>query len=165
MRWVRVQEARHDRQHDADREREPRELAQALRGLRPGEGHQRRPGVELPELLARAMHHIRQGYQRIVGYEVEGGGFSLYGKEPANPALTALGIHLLLDIGEVMEVDRRVIEDAAKFIDGCSPVDDAAAIYARGAVARARGGKPQARDREILDRGAERPGGRACAAW
>ena len=43
-------------------------------------------------LLGKHSDFVIQGINRLLSFEVTGGGFSLFGKAPANPALTAYGI-------------------------------------------------------------------------
>jgi hypothetical protein len=90
-----------------------------------------------PALSRRARLHLLGGYQKILGYEVDGGGFSLYGKGQADPVLTALGVHLLLDLAEIQHVDPEVIERAVATLSERLPVRRAERIYALGALRRA----------------------------
>lgn len=43
-------------------------------------------------LLGRHSDFVLQGIKRLLSFEVSGGGFSLFGKAPASPSLTAYGI-------------------------------------------------------------------------
>jgi uncharacterized protein YfaS (alpha-2-macroglobulin family) len=45
-----------------------------------------------PEVEARARQYIQLGYQRLVSFEVPGGGFDWYGHAPANRTLSAYGL-------------------------------------------------------------------------
>ncbi|MBN2310627.1 MAG: hypothetical protein JXR94_16765 [Candidatus Hydrogenedentes bacterium] len=63
-----------------------------------------------PETQMKAEGFINAGYQRLLAYEVNGGGFSWFGDAPANKALTALGLKQFYDMAEVHEVDPAVIE-------------------------------------------------------
>jgi uncharacterized protein YfaS (alpha-2-macroglobulin family) len=63
-----------------------------------------------PEVAAKARHYIRLGYQRLVGFEVPGGGFDWFGRPPANVTLTAYGLMEFEDMARVAEVDPRLIE-------------------------------------------------------
>jgi len=89
------------------------------------------------KLSARARTHLLSGYQKLLAYEVKGGGFSLYGNEPARPDLTALGLHLLLDLKNIQAVDRGVLERAARFLERNLPQNTAAGVYALAALKRA----------------------------
>ncbi|HKV40215.1 MAG TPA: alpha-2-macroglobulin family protein, partial [Blastocatellia bacterium] len=63
-----------------------------------------------PELQAKAEGYISLGYQRLVTFEVPGGGFSWFGQAPANKILTAYGLMEFADMSRVHEVDPKVIE-------------------------------------------------------
>lgn len=62
-----------------------------------------------PELEMRALDFIAQGYQRLVSYEVPGGGFEWFGNTPAHPILTAYGLLQFTDMDRVYAVDPAVI--------------------------------------------------------
>jgi hypothetical protein len=62
-----------------------------------------------PELEAKALAYLQAGWQRLVTYEVKGGGFSWFGDAPANQVLTAYGLMEFADMDEVMPIDRAVI--------------------------------------------------------
>ena len=63
-----------------------------------------------PEIQAKAEGYISLGYQRLVTFEVQGGGFSWFGQAPANKILTAYGLMQFSDMSRVHEVDPRLIE-------------------------------------------------------
>ncbi len=63
-----------------------------------------------PEIQAKAEGYISLGYQRLVTFEVPGGGFSWFGQAPANKILTAYGLMEFADMARVHEVDPRLIE-------------------------------------------------------
>ena len=63
-----------------------------------------------PEIQAKAEGYISLGYQKLVTFEVKGGGFSWFGNDPANKILTAYGLMEFSDMARVHEVDPRVIE-------------------------------------------------------
>jgi len=62
-----------------------------------------------PELEATALRYLQAGWQRLVTYEVPGGGFSWFGDAPANKVLTAYGLMEFEDMDKVYEIDRKVI--------------------------------------------------------
>jgi len=62
-----------------------------------------------PEIQMKAEGLINVGYQRLVSYEVAGGGFSWFGNAPANKLLTAYGLMLFRDMIAVHEVDEDII--------------------------------------------------------
>lgn len=63
-----------------------------------------------PEIHAKAEGFIANGYQRLLTFEVEGGGFSWFGQAPANKILTAYGLMEFSDMAKVSDVDSRLIE-------------------------------------------------------
>ncbi len=63
-----------------------------------------------PELEMKALDFIAQGYQRLLSYEVNGGGFDWFGNPPAHTILTAYGLMEFVDMAKVYEVDQAVIE-------------------------------------------------------
>jgi uncharacterized protein YfaS (alpha-2-macroglobulin family) len=63
-----------------------------------------------PEIQAKAEGFISLGYQRLVTFEVQGGGFSWFGEAPANKILTSYGLQEFYDMSKVSEVDPRLIE-------------------------------------------------------
>ena len=58
---------------------------------------------------ARARGMVGRGYQRLLSYEVKGGGFSWFGESPANQVLTAYGLMEFVDMARVYPVDPAVI--------------------------------------------------------
>ncbi len=62
-----------------------------------------------PEVHAKAEGYIANGYQRLLTFEVPGGGFSWFGNAPANKILTAYGLMEFYDMSKVYDVDTRVI--------------------------------------------------------
>ena len=63
-----------------------------------------------PEIHAKAEGYIANGYQRLLTFEVHGGGFSWFGEAPANKILTAYGLMEFNDMSRVSDVDPRLIE-------------------------------------------------------
>lgn len=62
-----------------------------------------------PELQLKAEGFINAGYQRLLTYEVPGGGYSWFGDPPANKILTAWGLKEFYDMAKVHEVDPSVM--------------------------------------------------------
>lgn len=62
-----------------------------------------------PELEMRANEYIAQGYQKLVSFEVEGGGFEWFGQDPAHRILTSYGLFEFTDMAEVFPVDEEMI--------------------------------------------------------
>jgi uncharacterized protein YfaS (alpha-2-macroglobulin family) len=63
-----------------------------------------------PEVHAKAEGYIANGYQRLLTFEVPGGGFSWFGQAPANKILTAYGLMEFNDMSKVSDVDPRLID-------------------------------------------------------
>ncbi|MCF7957455.1 MAG: hypothetical protein K9M57_03295 [Phycisphaerae bacterium] len=69
-----------------------------------------------PEVEIKARKFITAGYQRLLTFEVDGGGFDWYGSAPADESLTAYGIMEFTDMSKVHHVDQAVIERAKKWL-------------------------------------------------
>jgi hypothetical protein len=68
------------------------------------------------ETHAKAEGYIANGYQRLLTFEVPGGGFSWFGQAPANKILTAYGLMEFNDMSKVSDVDARLIERTADWL-------------------------------------------------
>jgi len=75
-------------------------------------------GLVNPEAAAKATRYIRMGYQRLLTFEVDGGGFDWYGRGPANVALTAYGLMQFADMSRVHNVDPKLLERTANWLAG-----------------------------------------------
>ena len=75
-------------------------------------------GIVNEELKTKAISYISSGYQKLLTYEVKGesGGYSLYGKSPAETVLTAYGLMELTDLKEVYNVDETVLSKMTDFL-------------------------------------------------
>jgi len=71
-----------------------------------------------PEIEMKAEQYINVGYQRLLSYEVSGGGFEWFGNAPANRILTAYGLMEFSDMSEVFEVDPNVISRTQRWLIG-----------------------------------------------
>jgi uncharacterized protein YfaS (alpha-2-macroglobulin family) len=69
-----------------------------------------------PEVHAKAEGYIANGYQRLLTFEVQGGGFSWFGQAPANKILTAYGLLEFHDMSKVYEVDQRLIQRTQEWL-------------------------------------------------
>jgi len=69
----------------------------------------KRTGKAQPETEMKARHFITIGYQRLLTFEVEGGGFSWFGDPPAHKVLTAYGLLEFADMSQVHDVDPNLI--------------------------------------------------------
>jgi A-macroglobulin TED domain/Alpha-2-macroglobulin family/Carboxypeptidase regulatory-like domain/A-macroglobulin receptor binding domain/MG2 domain/Alpha-2-macroglobulin bait region domain len=70
------------------------------------------------EIHAKAEGYIANGYQRLLTFEVPGGGFSWFGNVPANKILTAYGLMEFYDMSKVYDVDPRLIERTQQWLAG-----------------------------------------------
>ncbi len=66
--------------------------------------------LNAPEVEAKARQYIHVGYQRLVSFEVAGGGFDWFGNPPANETLTAYGLLEFEDMKHVYDVDPALID-------------------------------------------------------
>ncbi len=69
-----------------------------------------------PERQMKLEQALSQGYQRLLTFEVKGGGFDWYGRAPANTILTAYGVLEFNDMAKVFSVDRAVIDRAIRLL-------------------------------------------------
>ncbi len=63
-----------------------------------------------PEVELKALEYINVGYQRLLTFEVKGGGFDWYGNAPANIVLSAYAVLEFSDMAKVYDIDPRVID-------------------------------------------------------
>ena len=69
-----------------------------------------------PVLEASVKKKLKKAYQRLASYEVDSGGFSLYGKSPASPWLTSYGILQFALMSKHIYVDEQIIKRSWKFL-------------------------------------------------
>lgn len=69
-----------------------------------------------PEVHAKAEGFIANGYQRLLTFEVPGGGFSWFGNAPANKILTAYGLMEFSDMSKVHDVDPSLIRRTQEWL-------------------------------------------------
>jgi uncharacterized protein YfaS (alpha-2-macroglobulin family) len=69
-----------------------------------------------PEVHAKAEGYISNGYQRLLTFEVQSGGFSWFGQAPANKILTSYGLMEFHDMSKVYDVDARVIQRTQQWL-------------------------------------------------
>jgi hypothetical protein len=79
-------------------------------------GYMKRTKKLTPEVHAKAEGYIANGYQRLLTFEVPGGGFSWFGQAPANKILTAYGLMEFYDMSKVHDVDPRLIERTQQWL-------------------------------------------------
>jgi uncharacterized protein YfaS (alpha-2-macroglobulin family) len=69
-----------------------------------------------PGVSAKAEGYIAAGYQRLVTFEVPGGGFSWFGNAPANKILTSYGLMEFSDMSKVHDVDPKLIQRTQQWL-------------------------------------------------
>jgi uncharacterized protein YfaS (alpha-2-macroglobulin family) len=69
-----------------------------------------------PEVHAKAEGFIVSGYQRLLTFEVPGGGFSWFGQAPANKILTSYGLMEFYDMSKVHDVDPKLIQRTQQWL-------------------------------------------------
>ena len=69
-----------------------------------------------PEVHAKAEGFIVTGYQRLLTFEVPGGGFSWFGQAPANKILTSYGLMEFYDMSRVHDVDPKLIQRTQQWL-------------------------------------------------
>jgi len=70
----------------------------------------------VPEVEAKARQYIHLGYQRLLSFEIDGGGFDWFGRPPANRTLTAYGLMEFEDMAKVHDVDPKLIERTSQWL-------------------------------------------------
>jgi uncharacterized protein YfaS (alpha-2-macroglobulin family) len=78
--------------------------------------YMKRTKKAVPEVSAKAEGYIASGYQRLLTFEVPGGGFSWFGSAPANKILTSYGLMEFSDMSKVHDVDARVIQRTQQWL-------------------------------------------------
>ncbi|MBZ5522723.1 MAG: carboxypeptidase regulatory-like domain-containing protein [Acidobacteriia bacterium] len=76
-----------------------------------------------PEVHAKAEGYIANGYQRLLTFEVPGGGFSWFGNPPANKILTSYGLMEFYDMSKVYDVDQKLIDRTQQWLAGQQQAD------------------------------------------
>jgi hypothetical protein len=83
----------------------------------------RRTGKATPAVERKARKLINEGYQRLISFEVSGGGFSWFGRRPANRVLTAYGLMEFHDMSRVHPVDPNLIKRTQWWLASCQRKD------------------------------------------
>jgi uncharacterized protein YfaS (alpha-2-macroglobulin family) len=111
----------------------------------------RRTRQSRPQTEAMAQHYLRLGYQRLLSFEVAGGGFDWFGRAPANRTLTAYGLMEFEDMARVHDVDSRLIDRTRRWLlnqrqqDGSWLPDGHTPEVFQGGGVGIRGGAPDTR--------------------
>ncbi len=67
-------------------------------------------------LAAKARRYVQSGYERLLGYRADNGGFSYWGRGEADLALTAYAVRFLNDAREFVAVDDDVVTKARDWL-------------------------------------------------
>jgi len=67
-------------------------------------------------LAAKARRYVEAGYQKLLGYQSEDGGFTYWGRGEPDIALTAYALRFLQDSARIISVDKSVIENAESWL-------------------------------------------------
>ena len=88
------------------------------------------------EITERALRYISSGYQQLLTFEVGrgSGGFSLFGRAPAETVLTAYGLMQLKDLATVYTIDERVLDRMTDFLFSHQNRDGSFEITGRGRI-------------------------------
>ena len=73
-------------------------------------------GAVDPAVVERARKYARLGYERLLGYRAPGGGFTYWGRGPADLALSAYALRFLTDASGVVGVDEEVITETREWL-------------------------------------------------
>ncbi len=76
----------------------------------------RRTNRSAPQVETKAQQYIHLGYQRLLSFEVDGGGFDWFGSPPANRTLTAYGLMEFEDMAGVHNVDPDLIRRTRQWL-------------------------------------------------
>ncbi|RJP19071.1 MAG: hypothetical protein C4527_28085 [Candidatus Omnitrophota bacterium] len=71
-----------------------------------------------PAIEMKAREYINLGYQRLLTFEIAGGGFQVFGSPPATRILSAYGLMEFLDMNHVYPIDQNVIERTKNWLLG-----------------------------------------------
>ncbi|EEF57983.1 MG2 domain-containing protein [Pedosphaera parvula] len=83
----------------------------------------KRMGRLTPATELKAKSFINEGYQRLISFEVPGGGFEWFGHTPAHVGLTAYGILEFKDMSRVHPVDQALIDRTVKWLSAQQMTD------------------------------------------
>lgn len=72
----------------------------------------------VPEVELKARQYIHLGYQRLLSFEIPGGGFDWFGRPPAHRTLTAYGLMEFQDMARVHDVDPTLLKRTREWLLG-----------------------------------------------
>jgi alpha-2-macroglobulin-like protein len=73
-------------------------------------------GTLLPEVEARAMQYLQEGYNKLAAYECKSGGFDWWGRDPGHEGLTAYGLLEFKDMSNVFKIDKSILDRTIKWL-------------------------------------------------
>jgi uncharacterized protein YfaS (alpha-2-macroglobulin family) len=76
----------------------------------------KRVGRLTPEVEIKARQFINTGYQRLLTFEVRGGGFEWFGHSPAHVGLTAYGVLEFMDMSRIQNIDQDMFDRTVKWL-------------------------------------------------
>ncbi|NQZ58728.1 MAG: hypothetical protein HRT88_14835 [Lentisphaeraceae bacterium] len=76
----------------------------------------KKSGSANKEIELKAINYLRYAAKRLSGFEVKGGGFSLYGKSPAVPWLSAYGLMQFHEMKQFISIDPKLLSRTWQFI-------------------------------------------------
>ncbi len=88
--------------------------------------------TQTPEIEATANGYVNTGYQRLLTFEVNGGGFEWFGNDPAHTVLTAYGLLEFVDMAQVRTVDEAMIARTRAWLLGQQQADGHWEVNGRG---------------------------------
>jgi hypothetical protein len=71
---------------------------------------------ESSPLAPKARRYVQEGYNRLLSYRGEHGGFSYWGKGDSDLALTAYAMRFLQDASEFIEIDNSIVDEQLEWI-------------------------------------------------
>ncbi len=91
--------------------------------------HYRQRGEALPPVAEKARRYVQVGYERLLNYQNEDGGFSYWGRGDADVALTAYALKFLSAAAEWIAVDEDVKKNSAAWLIKQQQADGSWAAY------------------------------------
>lgn len=79
-------------------------------------GYLKATGKATPAVSLDAEAKINIGYQRLLTFEVDGGGFDWFGEPPANVLLTGVALQQFTEMNEVYPIDLAIIERSRRWL-------------------------------------------------
>ncbi|MBI3653390.1 MAG: carboxypeptidase regulatory-like domain-containing protein [Acidobacteria bacterium] len=78
--------------------------------------HCQQQGDETSPLAVKARRYVQSGYERLLSYRNENGGFSYWGRDAADFALTTYALQFLVQASEFIAVDEAVLDAAQAWL-------------------------------------------------